>query len=271
MQLYSRILGEGSPVLILHGLFGMSDNWLTIARALAGSGFCVHLPDLRNHGRSPHANTHRYTDMCDDLVEYLDHNSLDAISIIGHSMGGKLAMVFALLYPERVDKLVVVDIAPSAYGESTYLAKIIDTLMEIDLASCPDRRTINKELKARLQDPRLALFLAKDIVRSGKEKCFTWRLNLPVLKKYLHHLQIGLNELTIHAPCPVPTCFIKGNDSPYYRPENEADRLFFFPNSEVVGIAAAGHWVHSDQPLKFQEIVLSFFQAGSHNRRSSAQ
>ncbi len=261
MQLYSRILGEGSPVLILHGLFGMSDNWLTIARALAANGFCVHVPDLRNHGRSPHALTHRYTDMSDDLMEYLDLNSLDTVHIIGHSMGGKLAMIFALLYPERMDRLVVVDIAPSAYADSSYHANIIDTLIDIDLTTHLKRSTIVDELISRLKDQRLAMFLTKSVVWDDKEACYLWRLNLPVLKKYLPHLQIGLHELTIHAPCPVPTCFIKGNGSPYYRPEHEADRLFFFPDSEVVGVAAAGHWVHSDQPLRLQEIVLSFFQA----------
>lgn len=238
----------------------MSDNWLTIARALAAHGFCVHMPDLRNHGRSPHALTHRYTDMCDDLVEYLDLNALDAVHLIGHSMGGKLAMIFALLHPEKLDTLVVVDIAPSAYADSSYHSEIIDTLINIDLNSHRESRTIRKELTTRFKDPRLAMFLTKNFIWDNKDKCFKWRLNLPVLKKYLHHLQIGLEELTTQAPCPVRTCFIKGNDSPYYQPEHEADRLFFFPNSEVVGVAAAGHWIHSDQPLRLQEIVLSFFQ-----------
>jgi esterase len=263
MQLYSRIIGGGTPILILHGLFGMSDNWLTIARALGARGFSVHVPDLRNHGRSPHAPTHRYTDMCDDLVEYLDCNALDAVHIIGHSMGGKLAMIFALLYPEKLAKLVVVDIAPSAYADSSYHSDIIDTLMDIDLNSHRESRTIRKELTTRFKDPRLAMFLTKNFIWDNKNKCFNWKLNLPVLKKYLHHLQIGLEELTTLAPCPVRTCFIKGNDSPYYQAEHEADRLFFFPNSEVVGVAAAGHWVQSDQPLRLQEIVLSFFQTAA--------
>ena len=171
MQLYSRILGEGHPVLILHGLFGMSDNWLTIARALAANDFCVHVPDLRNHGISPHAMTHRYTDMCDDLVEYLDRNSLDLVHLIGHSMGGKLAMIFALLYPERVDKLVVVDIAPSAYEDNSYHTNIIDTLMDIDLTGHHERGSIRKELNAKLKDPRLAMFLTKNIAWDEKKKC----------------------------------------------------------------------------------------------------
>lgn len=259
MQLYSRILGEGPPVLILHGLFGMSDNWLSIARALVENGYCVHLLDLRNHGRSPNSDTHRYTDMTDDLEEYLNHNSLDVVHIIGHSMGGKLAMIFALLYPERLDKLVVVDIAPSVYLDITYHSEIVDALMDIDLAAHSQRGTIRNELTVRLRDQGLAMFLTKNIIWDDRESSYTWKINLPVLKKYLHHLQRGLDELAIHTPCPVPTCFIKGNESPYYGPENEEDRLFFFPDSEVVGIPEAGHWVHSDQPQRFQQTVLSFF------------
>jgi len=260
MQLYSRILGEGPPVLILHGLFGMSDNWLTIARALVANGFCAHVLDLRNHGQSPKSVTHRYTDMSDDLEEYLDHNSLDVVHIIGHSMGGKLAMIFSLLYPERLDKLVVVDIAPSAYDDTAYHSEIVDALVDIDLTAHRKRGTIRKELTGRFKDRRLAMFLTKNIVWDSQKKRYIWKLNLPVLKKYLHHLQRGLDELAIHSPCPVPTCFIKGNDSDYYGPENEEDRLFFFPASEVIGVAQAGHWVHSDQPRRFQEIVLLFFQ-----------
>ena len=103
------------------------------------------------------------------------------------------------------------------------------------------------------------MFLTKNVVWNDQEKRYIWKINLPVLKKYLHHLQRGLGELAIHAPCPVPTCFIKGIDSTYYGPDNEKDRLFFFPDSEVVGVAEAGHWVHSDQPKQFKEIVLSFF------------
>ena len=259
MQLYSRILGEGPPVLILHGLFGMSDNWLTIARALVENGYCVHALDLRNHGQSPNSETHRYTDMSDDLEEYLNNNLIDVVHIIGHSMGGKLAMIFALLYPERLEKLVVVDIAPSAYSDITYYAEIVDTLIGIDMTAHREKGGIRKELTLRFGDQRLAMFLTKNVVWDDLEKRYIWKINLPILKKYLHHLQRGLGELAIHAPCPVPTFFIKGDDSTYYGPDNEEDRLFFFPDSEVVGVAEAGHWVHSDQPRQFQEIVLSFF------------
>ena len=260
MQLYSRILGEGKPLVILHGLFGMSDNWISIARELAGHGFCVHLVDLRNHGNSPHAESHRYPDMCEDLLEYFDQQSLEEASIIGHSMGGKLGMVFGLLEPERISRLVIVDIAPSDYGssENNYHRKIIQALQRVDITSCKSRGSIRKELAEQLGDQSLAMFLAKSITKDKDSKRFRWKFNLAVLEKFLQHIYIGLEELSIYAPSPVKTLFIKGNNSPYYRDEHEADRHFFFPESSVVGIDNAGHWLHSDQPEQFIAAVVRF-------------
>ena len=260
MQLYSRIIGTGPPVIILHGLFGSSDNWATIGNGLAEHGFCVHLLDLRNHGRSPHTDTHRYPDMCDDLLTYLDHNNLETANIIGHSMGGKVAMTFGLLDPERIAKLVIVDIAPSDYRnpENIFHANVIDALLKIDLKEHASRLTIREDLEAMLSDHDLVMFLSKNIGRDKDSNSFQWKLNLPVLLKFHQHLSIGLEELQIYAPCPVPTLFVKGNDSPYYLAEHEADRLNFFQDSRIVGIDDAGHWVHSDQPEIFLEIVSQF-------------
>ncbi|MBE0584962.1 MAG: alpha/beta fold hydrolase [Desulfofustis sp.] len=260
MKLYSRIIGSGPPVLILHGLFGMSDNWVTIGNGLAAQGFCVHLIDLRNHGSSPHAETHRYPDMCDDLLFYLEQKNLETVDIIGHSMGGKVAMIFGLLDPEKLKKLIVVDIAPSDYRdpENSFHAAIINGLEQIDLSTHSGRGSIRKNLTEILGDRELAMFLAKNIDRDKRSKRFKWKCNLPVLKKYLQHIYIGLEELELYAPCPVKTLFIRGNDSVYYLPEHERDRLFFFPESAVVGIDDAGHWVHSAQPEKFLQSVSSF-------------
>ena len=260
MQLYSRIIGSGPPVLVLHGLFGMSDNWVSIGNALAAKGFTVHLIDLRNHGRSPHAETHRYPDMCDDLLIYLEQKGLDSVDIIGHSMGGKLAMIFGLLEPEKVHKLIIVDIAPSDYRDpkNIFHTTIIELLQQLDLNAHSGRGTIREELTQRLGDPELAMFLAKNIDRDVHSKKFRWKCNLPVLQKFLQHIHIGLEELELYAPCPVKTLFIKGNDSAYVLPEHEPDRLNFFQDSEVVGIDDAGHWVHSSQPEKFLEAVSRF-------------
>lgn len=260
MLLHSRKIGSGPPVIILHGLLGMSDNWLSIARKVAAQGFCVHLPDLRNHGSSPHAETHRYPDMCEDLLDYLKEEQLESAPIIGHSMGGKLAMIFSLLYPERVEKLVVVDIAPSDYRkpENTFHAQLISSLLQLDLNAYRRRSDIRRALEARIGDLDLAMFLSKNITSDNETNRFIWKCNLPVLYKFIQHLHTGLDDLDIYAPCPVKTLFIKGNNSTYYTNEHEGDRRHFFPNSTVVGIDDAGHWLHSQQPAKFVSILSNF-------------
>jgi len=269
MKLFSRIFGSGPPLVILHGMFGMSDNWLSIGRELAHrGGYSIHIPDLRNHGNSPHSTTHQYTDMCQDLIEYVDAHGIDNLHLMGHSMGGKLAMIFSLLYPERVARMVVVDIAPTDYRRSgnTFHRDLIDILLAVDLNAFSGRGGVRKELEYRLKDKRLADFLAKSITRSDDKKALVWKCNLEVLQKFLQHLQIGMEELAIHAPCPVETLFIKGDDSDYYLPRHDRDRLFFFPNSTVVGIANAGHWVHSEQPELFIKTTLEFFGRGKNEK-----
>ena len=260
MNLYSRVIGKGPPVLVLHGLFGMSDNWVSIGNALADQGFSAHLVDLRNHGRSPHVETHRYPDMCEDLLHYLDQADLARVRIIGHSMGGKLAMMFGLLEPERVERLVIVDIAPSDYRDpkNRFHVNIIEVLQSIDLAQHESRESIREALTAELDDPATAMFLTKSLSRDNTSHGFSWKFNLPVLQKFQEHIHIGLEELEIYAPCGAPALFIRGEDSTYYQSKHEADRINFFPYSEVVGVAGAGHWVHSEQPERFFATVLPF-------------
>lgn len=265
MELYSRIIGSGPPVLILHGLFGMSDNWLTIGRDLADLGLSSHLLDLRNHGRSPHAPTHRYPDMVDDLLEYLDRQALGRVDIIGHSMGGKLAMIFGLLEPDRINRLAIVDIAPSDYrsSDNTYHhTRILDSLLAVDLQAHQSRGTIRRELSARLDDNALASFLSKNIYRDRLSGRFAWKINLPVLRKFAEHIQIGLEELELYAPCQSPVLFIRGKRSTFYLPDHEPDRRTFFPNSAVITIDDAGHWVHSEQPDRFFDISAEFLVSG---------
>jgi len=261
MQLYTRIIGQGQPIIILHGLFGMSDNWVSIANSLAQAGYCVHLPDLRNHGRSPHLASHRYTDMCDDLLEYSEQHGLSRFSLIGHSMGGKLAMIFGLLHPELLEKLVIVDIAPAAYDHSTssFHAHLISTLLAIDLSSHTSRSTVRQQVLAILQDEPLAMFITKNLSRSDDSaKGLTWKPNLPVLKASLNHLMTGLDDLELYAPCTIRTLFIKGSLSNYYLPEHEKNRHHFFPESSLVEVANAGHWLHSERTEVFLDHVLSF-------------
>ncbi|MFV0437634.1 MAG: alpha/beta fold hydrolase [Desulfopila sp.] len=271
MRLFSQILGDGPPLVILHGLFGMSDNWLTVGRQLAQLGnFTVHIPDLRNHGNSPHSASHRYTEMADDLLEYLDVHHLDTVQMIGHSMGGKLAMVFALLSPERLEKLVVVDIAPVDYRstENTFHRQLIDTLLAIDLNRFASRGAVHRELERILADKRLADFLSKSIAVQGQTRTMAWKFNLEVLGKFLAHIQLGLEDLALYAPCPVPTLFVKGDNSAYYLPAYDSQRLLFFPDSAVVGIRNAGHWLHSEQPLRFIEATLAFLHQDDTSPRA---
>lgn len=261
MALFSQKIGAGQPLLILHGLFGMSDNWLTVGRQLAQHGFCVHLPDLRNHGRSPHMDTHSFSDMCNDLLVYLDQEHIEKVGVIGHSMGGKAAMHLGLLHPERLTDMVVVDIAPVTYccHEGSLHSIILDTLMKIDPAGYKSHGDIMAEIERGVGSRALAMFLGKNI-RRNSDGSYGWRLNLPVLKAYLPELYAGLENLVSHAPSSVNTLFVRGNKSDYLRPQHEFDRMRFFPDSHIVGIEDAGHWVHAEQPDKFVEVVLSFLK-----------
>lgn len=260
MVLYSKILGEGAPVIILHGLLGMSENWLSHGKTIAGWGYNVHLLDLRNHGRSPHSDTHRYPDMCDDLLRYTEQQNIDKFTLIGHSMGGKLGMMFTLQEPEMVKKLIVVDMAPVDYRplKSTFHKDIIETLRSIDVTQIVRKTDLLRELQATLEDKKLAHFLAKNLRRQSPSEPYQWLLNLDTLKKFADHIKIGLDELDIYAPATTETLFVTGEQSAYYRPEYDAQRFYFFPESKRIEMKDAGHWLHIEQPELFLDAVRSF-------------
>lgn len=235
----------------------MSDNWLTIARQLACHGFEVHLLDLRNHGRSPHTSSHTYKEMCEDICDYFAVNSIERGAILGHSMGGKLAMYFALCNPGKLSHLAVVDIAPSDYSQHNpgYHQGIIHNLMAVDLADHSRRSTLIAEINERLHDHRLTMFLGKSIQRDERGQFF-WRLNLPVLLNSLPGIVKGFDELRHLGPSKVPTLFVRGEQSDYIQPKHEVDRIQFFPDSEVDTIAGGTHWLHIDQPERLVERLL---------------
>ncbi|MGB3211448.1 MAG: alpha/beta fold hydrolase [Desulforhopalus sp.] len=267
MKLFSHKIGDGKPVVILHGLFGMSDNWLAIGKGLAQDGFAIHLIDIRNHGQSPHMPTHSYLDICDDLLQYLQQENINEVSIVGHSMGGKAAMVFGLLHPKKVTHLAVIDIAPADYGDHSisYHLHIIRNLMEIDLSSYRNRQPIMEEMERRLQDHRLTLFLGKSIKRDTVTN-FKWKLNLPVLLQSLPAMAAGFDGLDKQAPSPVRTLFVKGEASDYILPRHEPDRMKYFPRSSVVSIANAGHWLHVEQPQKLLELLAAFLEENTSSK-----
>lgn len=250
MQLNHKILGQGEPLIILHGLFGMLDNWHTMAKKLA-EHYMVILVDQRDHGKSPHTDAFTYPLLAEDLRSFMEENWIYEASIIGHSMGGKTAMQFASCYPDMVEKLIVIDIAPVIYKPSH--DGIFDALMEVDLKTIEDRREVYDELIKKLKIPGVVQFLMKNLSRN-KEGGYSWKMNLPLLfNNYENILGFPIENKEYDGP----SLFIKGDRSDYILPEFEAKIKALFPKSGILTIPDAGHWVHADQAdALFREISL---------------
>ncbi len=250
MQLYYREFGQGEPVVILHGLLGFSDNWQTLAKALAQTHRVI-TPDLRNHGRSPHAPTHTYPEMAQDLIVLLDHLGIDAVTLVGHSMGGKVAMQLALNQPDRVARLVVVDIAPGAapgHHESVFQA-----LLSLDIRHLQTREEADEHLAQYLPEPSVRQFLLKNLTRDP-DGAFTWKMNLPVL--WQHYRDI-LAPVGGH-PFDGPALFVRGSLSNYISEEDFPLIRELFPRARIETVAGAGHWVHADRPQELLALLRAF-------------
>ncbi len=268
MQLYFRERGKkGNPALIIvHGLYGASDNWLSVASEFENS-FHVILVDQRNHGQSPHHSEHTYECMSSDLLEVMNHLKIKKATLMGHSMGGKTVMRFALEYPQKVEKLIVVDIAPKSYGSFSNYAQvttdhlhIIDTLSGIDPAGYKNRREISAALKPAFPDKNLRAFLMKNIKRH-KDGHYSWILNFEALKKNMEELMDGFSSLAkTTQPSNLETIFIRGEKSPYVQDEDSMEIHRFFPHSQIVTIPDAGHWVHAEQHDLFVKTVKYFLE-----------
>ncbi len=261
VKMFSRIIGKGHPVIILHGLYGMSDNWLTIAKPLS-QNFEVHLPDWRNHGQSPHLPSHTYTDLVNDLKYYSEKNRLERFAIIGHSMGGKAAMRFSLEYPEYVSALIVVDIAPVDYNRRLDSAsifqhkQIVDAMLSLDLNTLPGRNEAEQQMVEKIGDIRVVRFLLKNLVRDGDG--FRWRLNLPVLRSYIEEIGSGIDPLSVNPATSYPVLFIAGKNSSYISNNDMPTIRRLFPFAKLISIADASHWVHADKPEEFLSVVKNF-------------
>lgn len=251
MQLNYKKLGEGEPVIILHGLFGMLDNWQTLARKLA-ENYCVFLVDQRNHGRSPHTNSHTYPEMAQDLKALMDQELLAEAHILGHSMGGKTAMQFASYYPEMVDHLVVVDIAPKTYAPGHN--EIFQALQSLDFTAAISRKDVDEQLATYLPNAGIRQFLLKNIVRD-KVSGFRMRMNLPVI--YQDYEKI-LAQPDWKYRFEGPTLFIRGGQSHYITDDDQEAILQLFPAAQIETIKAAGHWVHAEQPEQLLQILRTF-------------
>jgi pimeloyl-ACP methyl ester carboxylesterase len=252
MKLASRREGDGPPIVVLHGLFGSARNWASVSKALAAQ-FQVHSLDLRNHGGSPWSDEMNYPDMAEDVAAFLDQEGLKTAVVLGHSMGGKVAMTLALTRPERVSALAVVDIAPAIYRGT--LEVYAQAMMSLDLAQVSRRGEVDAMLAESVPEAGIRAFLLQNLERA--DGGFVWRLNLPALLSAVEQLggfPASLGGATYHAP----TCFIAGGLSDYLRPEHAPLVDALFPNAEIRRIAGAGHWVHAEQPQAFLETLGPF-------------
>ena len=252
MQLNHKSYGEGFPLVILHGLFGNLDNWSTIARRWA-EHYRVILVDLRNHGRSPHADEMTYPLMAEDLAAFLEGLGVDRCHLLGHSMGGKVAMQTALSYPTLVEKLVVVDMAPRQYGRGH--DDVFAALHALDPASLQDRREAEAQMKPHMEDAGVRMFLLKNLARDTEEG-FRWRMNLEVLDRDYENLIAPVG--TLGQEFPRPALFVRGGKSGYVKDEDIDGITYLFPDATVETIAGAGHWVHAEAPEELYRVVVKF-------------
>lgn len=255
MDLHHKILGHGDPVIVLHGLFGTLDNWQTVGRLL-GEDYQVFLVDQRNHGRSPHIPEHSFQGMADDLGFFMEFNWIHHTHLLGHSMGGKTAMQYALHHPEKVGKLVVVDIGPKAYPGGH--EQIFEALLSIDLSKVAEREQVEAHLRGYISENGIVQFLMKNLSRS-KDGVYHWKMNLPVLRDHYSEL---LREVTSDTPFEGPALFIRGERSRYILDEDWPHIRDLFPNAKLATVAGAGHWVHADAPLELLRLVRDFFRNG---------
>ena len=243
---------SGVPLLIVHGLFGSARNWGVIAKNLAKTRHVITV-DMRNHGHSPRFDSQSYPDMATDLAEVIASAGGQA-DVMGHSMGGKAAMALALMQPQRVRRLIVVDIAPVAYGHTQN--HLIDAMEGLDLTRLQSRRDADKALSARINDAALRAFLLQSLdIRATPPG---WRLNLETLRRFMPEI-VGFPE--IEGRFDGPALFVTGATSDYVRPAYHDRINHLFPNAEYREIAGAGHWIHAEQPRAFLSVVAAFLEA----------
>lgn len=252
MKLFFREYGEGTPIVILHGLLGSSDNWLTQAKLLSPK-YKIYTIDQRNHGQSPHDDAFDYQSMVNDLLEFLDDRQLDDPILLGHSMGGKTVMNFALQHPDRARKLVVVDIAPRAYNLEHYA--LVDAMMGLQLQELNSRNEADAQLAARVSEPDVRQFLLKNLQRSA-EGGFSWKVNLPVIQEKLAN--VGVDLLT-NTTFDKPTLFIRGAKSAYIKDGDMDVIRRYFPSATLETIDT-GHWVQAENPNEFVRVVSEWMQ-----------
>jgi pimeloyl-ACP methyl ester carboxylesterase len=253
MKLYSKKYGnKGHDLIVIHGLFGMSDNWNSLGKKF--SKYCkVHLIDLRNHGKSPHSTDFSYEVMCEDVLEYMQDNAIVNPIILGHSLGGKVAMKFAFTYPDKLEKLIVADIAPRKYN-TDFHKNVLSILYKLPLENFNKREDIDSVLSGTFENKGIRLFLMKNLYRN-EDKEFAWRFNIETLFDKIENIQ---EADFIAGNCAVPTHFLKGGNSDYI---NSADELIInrhFSDFSIATIKNSGHWLHAENPECFYNEVMGF-------------
>jgi len=250
VKLFHQIYGAGEPLLILHGLFGTYENWGSQIKGLA-EHFQVIAVDLRNHGRSPHSDEFTYPAMAADVLALMDELGLESAHVLGHSMGGKVAMQLALNAPERLRKLIVVDIAPVTY--QPHHDGVFKGLFSIELEGLKSRGEADKQLAQHVMEPSVRAFLLKNLYRN-EQKQFAWRMNLAVLHGQYSNISLAPEG----TPYSGETLFIKGANSDYLLPEYRDQVIGLFPAASYKIIDGAGHWPHAEKAEMFSRIVLKF-------------
>jgi len=272
MKLFYRQYGQGHPLIILHGLFGLSDNWTTLAKQFGENGFAVHTFDLRNHGQSPWSDEFSYELMVNDVVETISNLHLP-ISILGHSMGAKVAMLLALNHPDKVDKLIAVDMAPKYYPpHHQYIFNAIHALG--DMSQYKSRKEVEQKFSNAIPEVTKQ-FLLKNLYWKNPDAgaqnfeplqapALAWRFNVDVIERNVEDMSItaslSFGEGHGVRPFTKPTLFVKGENSAYVTPADEPEIKYLFPQAIFKTIPGAGHWVHADKPKEFFEASLDFLK-----------
>ena len=266
MKLFYRKFGEGVPIIILHGLYGSSDNWVTIGRALSEE-FEVWLVDHRNHGKSSHSNEHNYHVMQEDLKEFIEEHQIRKAIVIGHSMGGKVAMQFAVNNPEKISHLVVLDISPKSYlfslnieSDTLNHKNIMESMLGVDFSGIKHRSELDDLLSNKIRSNRIRQFILKNVKRQ-EDKSFGWRLNIEALYANLEEILDGFSvsgqsfgeEITGFS-----VLFVKGGNSDYIAEEDKESIQSIFPYAEFETIHNAGHWLHAEQPDELLKVLKNF-------------
>ncbi len=252
MLLHSKILGEGQPLLIVHGLFGSADNWGTLGKKFA-EDFQVHLIDLRNHGRSFHSSEMNYNIMVEDVLHYIQHYQLQNPILLGHSMGGKVAMKLAVEHPNVLEKVLIADIAPKEYP--AHHQSIIKGMLSVDFSKISSRKEVEEVLSTYITDVGVKQFILKNVYWKD-DKTLAFRMNVPVLAESYGNLM----ESKLTGQFTKPTLFLRGEKSFYIQPEDEEAIKALFPQAQIVTVPKAGHWLHAENPTDFYIEVMKFLK-----------